>query len=136
MNRNHLSMANIFKIQEYQTFGLMKIRNSIYEKVWFTINEPTEMLFLFFASFIFPNLKWQLPKIIGKKHLFYDGFWRFLWSSTTSQTFLFNKFLTMQRWLFWSLHGVVFCSFIFSKWKEYYNLTFEDTFKMYFCALC
>ena len=35
LNRNHLLMANIFKLQEYQTFGLMKFHMC---KIWFTNN--------------------------------------------------------------------------------------------------
>ena len=33
LNGNHLLMANIFKLHEYQTFGLMKIHNMC--KTWF-----------------------------------------------------------------------------------------------------
>ena len=29
-----------------------------------------------------------------------------------------------------------FVSLFFSKWKKYSNLTFDHTFKMYYCALC
>ena len=36
LNGNHLLMANIFKLHEYQTFGLMKMHN-IY-KIWFASN--------------------------------------------------------------------------------------------------
>ena len=32
----------------------------------------------------------------------------------------------------WNLHRNAFSLFIFSKWKKYHSLTFEDTFKMYF----
>ena len=61
LNRNHLLIANIFKLHEYQTFGLMKIHNMC--KIWF-------------ANKIFSLLKWnkkyfswffkgyQLPEII------------------------------------------------------------------------
>ena len=31
-NKNHLLMANIFKLHKYQTFGLLKMHNS---KIWF-----------------------------------------------------------------------------------------------------
>ena len=34
LNRNHLLIANIFKLHEYQTFGLMKNHNMC--KIWFT----------------------------------------------------------------------------------------------------
>ena len=37
LNVNHLLMANIFKLQEYQTFGLMKMHNMI--KIWFANNK-------------------------------------------------------------------------------------------------
>ena len=43
LNGNHLLMTNIFKLQEYQTFGLMKIRNIC--KIWF-------------ANKIFSLLRW------------------------------------------------------------------------------
>ena len=31
---------------------------------------------------------------------------------------------------------IYFFSLFFLKWKKYYNFTFDDTFKMYCCALC
>ena len=34
---------------------------------------------------------------------------------------------------FWNLHGMHFVSFFFSKWRKYYNLTFDETFKIYCC---
>ena len=37
---------------------------------------------------------------------------------------------------FLNLQGNTFCFFTFSKWKKYYNFTFDDIFKMYRCALC
>ena len=37
MNRNHLLMVNIFKLHEYQTFGLMKMDNM--SKIWFANNK-------------------------------------------------------------------------------------------------
>ena len=36
LNGNHLLMANIFKLHEYQTFGLMKMHNMC--KIWFANN--------------------------------------------------------------------------------------------------
>ena len=38
--------------------------------------------------------------------------------------------------IFLNLHRNAFCVFIFSKWKKYYNLNFDDTFKMYCSAFC
>ena len=37
LNGNHLLMANIFKLHEYQTFGLMKLHNM--SKIWFANNK-------------------------------------------------------------------------------------------------
>ena len=39
---------------------------------------------------------------------------------------------TTSLWKNWNLHRNAFSLFIFSKWKKYHNLTFEDTFKMSF----
>ena len=36
LNRNHLLMTNIFKLYEYQTFGLLKMHNMC--KIWFANN--------------------------------------------------------------------------------------------------
>ena len=73
LNGNHLLIANIFKLLEYQTFGLMKlhnvkksdlpISNSVCEKVWFMINGPSKTL-LFNFDLLFPNFKWLLSKIL------------------------------------------------------------------------
>ena len=66
LNGNHLLMANIFKLHEYQTFGLMKIHNMC--KIWF-------------ANKIFSLLRWnkkyfswffkgfQLPEIVSDLRL-------------------------------------------------------------------
>ena len=91
--------------------------------------------FSIFAFFIFPYFKWLLPKTI----LFYKGFRGFLLSSIASQIFWSTYFW---QWndgpfkIFWNFTGNAFCFFIFSKWKKYWNLTFDDTFKMCLCALC
>ena len=66
LENNHLLMANIFKLHEYQTFVLMKMNNmckiwiiySLCEKVWFTINGPSKMLFFNFC--LFPLSKFQM----------------------------------------------------------------------------
>ena len=66
LNGNHLLMANIFKLHEYQTFGLMKMHNMC--KIWFANN-------------IFSLLRWnkkyfswffkgfQLPEIVSDLRL-------------------------------------------------------------------
>ena len=66
LNGNHLLMANILKLREYQTFGLMKMHNVC--KIWFANN-------------IFSLLRWnekyfswffkgfQLPKIVSDLRL-------------------------------------------------------------------
>ena len=66
LNRNHLLMANFFKLHEYQTFGLMEMHNMC--KIWFANN-------------IFSLLRWnkkyfswffkgfQLPEIVSDLRL-------------------------------------------------------------------
>ena len=66
LNGNHLLMANIFKLHEYKTFGLMKMHNMC--KIWFANN-------------IFSWLRWnkknfswffkgsQLPEIVSDLRL-------------------------------------------------------------------
>ena len=53
-----------------------------------------------FVFFVLPNFKWILWRILWETIISYNGFQKFLWSSTTAQTFLFYKFLTMKQWLF------------------------------------
>ena len=53
--------------------------------------------YFFIFVFIFPKFKWLLLKILRKNSLFYNGFLKFLWSSTSSEIFLIYKFLTMKR---------------------------------------
>ena len=48
----------------------------------------------------------------------------------------FNNETTGLLKLFEILTEMHFASLLFSKWKNYYNLTFDWTFQMYFCALC
>ena len=67
-----------------------------------------------------------------------NGFRVFLGSSTMSQIFLIYTFFAKKGGPYkflWNLHRSAFCFFIFSKWKEHCNLPFNDTFKMYCCAL-
>ena len=65
LNRNHLLKAKIFKLDEYQTFGVMKMHeaksdlsiiNSFYEKFWFTIKSRQKCYFLIFAFSFFQIL--------------------------------------------------------------------------------
>ena len=57
LNGNHLLMANIFKLHEYQTFGLMKMHNMC--KIWLANN-------------IFSLWRWN--KKFKKKFWFFKGF--------------------------------------------------------------
>ena len=59
------------------------------------------MLFLNVWLFCFSKFfKWLLWRILWETILSYNRFQKFLWSSTTAQTFLFYKFLTMKQRLF------------------------------------
>ena len=87
----------------------LPLTNSVFEKVWFTINEPSKMPYFNFCLFPF----FQISNDYCQKS--YNGFWGLLWSSTKSQVFLIYAFLAMKRrffYIFWNLHETAFC-FIF-----------------------
>ena len=99
LNRNHLLMSNIFKLYEYQTFGLMKMHMckiylpifSVCEKGWFTINGPSKILFFTFCLFPLPKF---LKAIVKNLIMDFEGF---LVVFITSQIFLIYTFLKMKR---------------------------------------
>ena len=104
LNRNHLLIANIFKLHEYQTFGLMKMHNIC--KIWFANN-----IFSLWESFIYdqqaveqaifkflPFPFFQIWNDYCQKS--YNEFWGFLVISTTSKIFLIYTFLNMKGWPF------------------------------------
>ena len=90
--------------------------------------------YFFIFVFIFPKFKWLLLKILRKNFLFYNGFLKFLWSSTSSEIFLIYKFLTMKRrpfenflkfvhsssikkpFLNYGLSNMLFCCFFWYSW--------------------
>ena len=104
-NENYILMTNIFKLHSYliywkcirQAKSELSIIHSVSEKVCFTINGSSKCYILIVIFFIFPNFKLILSKILWKSTLLYKGFWELLWSCTTSQLFLIDKFLSMQR---------------------------------------
>ena len=71
-----------------------------------------------------------VTKILWKNH----PFWSFY------EVLLLHKYfwyiiLTMKRRLIWNFYRKTFCFFIFTKWKKYYKLAFDNTLKMYCCEL-
>ena len=68
LNGNHLLMANIFKLHEYQTFGLMKIhnvQNLIYHKI-FSLLRWNKKYFSYFSK------EFQLLEIILRLQLYWS----------------------------------------------------------------
>ena len=68
LNGNHLLMANIFKLHEYQTFGLMKIhnvQNLIYHKI-FSLLRWNKKYFSCFSK------EFQLLEIILRLQLYWS----------------------------------------------------------------
>ena len=134
MNRNHLLIANIFKLRKYQTFGLMKIITwgksdlPIINSVRLRLTGRFNFWIFSFSKFqmtIFKNLttgfEGFLKILLRHKFFWSQHFWQ--WNSGPFKNF-------------WNFHGNAFCFFSFSKRKKHYNLPFDDTFKMYCCALC
>ena len=127
----------------YPTFGLLKMHNMSKmwfannkfscKDAWFTINRLSKILFLpfHFSNFQITIVKnhpflWWISKVLMKFYYVTNIFdLHFFWQWNSGP---FNCFL--------NFHGNIFCFFIISKWKKYYNLTFDDTFKMYSCTLC
>ena len=139
LNGNHLLMANIFKLHIWAKFDL-SIINSACEKVWFTINGLSKMLFFNFCFFHFPKLQMTIAKNLMEKLCAFimdfegsnEGLLRhrYFWST------YFWRWNDGPFKSFWNFHGNALCFFNFSTLKKYYNLTFDDIFKMYCCALC
>ena len=99
LNGNHLLMTNIFKLQEYQTFGLMKIRNIC--KIWFA-NKIFSLLRWIQNYFSWFFKRFQLLEIILRhkiimKNNFYFILtnWIFYWQIRfcTYYEFLLNQML-------------------------------------------
>ena len=72
-------------------------------------------------SFFIMNFESYYEVLLRYKYFWSTHFW--LWNNDPFK-------------IFWNLHGNAFYFFISSKWKKYYHLTFNDTFKMYCCVLC
>ena len=90
------------------------------------------LFFNFYLFSFFTNLKWLLSKTLKWISRVFMKFYY------VTNIFIYT-FLAMNSSpskFFWNFHGNAFCFFIFSKWKKYYNLSFDGTFKMYCCALC
>ena len=76
LNGNHLLMANIFKLHEYKTFGLMKMHNM--SKIWYANNifslwkrlvydqRAVENAIFYFLPFPFPQISKDLSKILKR----------------------------------------------------------------------
>ena len=68
LNGNHLLMTNIFKLHEYQTFGLTKMRNM--NKIWFANNRFNLLRWnKKYFSWFFKGF--QLPEIVSDPKLRY-----------------------------------------------------------------
>ena len=93
-------MTNIFKLHEYQTFGLMQMHNM--SNTWFAYNKfsmwkslvydqkAVENAVFKFLSFLFL----QISDDYSQKS--YSGFPGYLGISTTSQMFLIYTFVTVK----------------------------------------
>ena len=118
----------------------LPLKNSVCEKVWFTINGLSKMLFYNFCFFHFSKFQMTIVKNFMEKPSFFkmdfEGSYEVLLHHKYFWSTLFWQWNCGPFKTFWNLHGNAFCFFIFSKWKKYYNLPFDDTIKMYCCKLC
>ena len=101
----------------------LPIRNSVCEKVWFTINEPSKMLFFNLWLFHFSKFKMTIVKNLMEKPSFFimdfEGSYEVL---LRHKCFWSTHFWQWNDGLFKisrNLHENVFCFFTFSKWKKH-----------------
>ena len=80
--------------------------------------------FLIFAFSLYPNFKLLLSKIL-----------KWILRVLSNFYYVTNIFELHFFFFFEICSEMHFVSLFFSKWKKH-NLPFEDTFKMYCCALC
>ena len=117
LNRNHLLMANISRLHEDQTFGLMKVHNMC--KIWFANNifslwkkmvydqRAFENAIFYFSPFPFTHIS----KDYCQKS--YNGFWGFLVISTASPIIWIYTFLIKKQ--------MPFYLFIYFQFSRYLN---------------
>ena len=113
LNRNHLLVANIFKLHEYRTFGLMKMHNMC--KIWFAnkifslLRRNKKYFSWFFKGFQLPESVLRLlcnfaKKIIKGRHFMgHSGMdFHLLLNSKSSKlpSIVFLKICW--KWLFWT----------------------------------
>ena len=109
--------------------GLPRI-NSVYEKVWLRINGSSKMLFLNLYLFRFSKFQMTIVRNLMEKPSFFimdsEGFYeallrhKYFWSTN------FWQWNDDPFKIFSNLHGNAISFFIFSKWKKYCSLTFDD----------
>ena len=143
-------IANVFKLHKCPTSVLLKVHNM--GTVWFVNNksslwkilfynkqavENTIFYFLLYSFFQILNVCCQnLMEKPSTFKIYFEGSFEVLLRHKYFRSTYFWWWNDGPFKFFWNFHGNAFCFFISSKWKKYDNLTSEDTFKMYCCALC
>ena len=89
--------------------------------------------FLIFAFSLYPNFKLLLSKILKWILRVLSNFY---YVTNTLDVHICNNETATILIFFEICTDMHFVSLFFSKWKQRYNLPFDDTFKMYCCALC
>ena len=104
----------------------LSITNSVCKNVWLTINDPPKMLFLNFLLFPFSRFQMTIAKNLIPN---FEGSFEVLYVTNIFNLHIFEHEMTALL-KFLKFPRNAFCFFIFSKWKKYYNLPLDDTFKM------
>ena len=113
----------------------LPIINSVCEKAWFMINGLSRMLFFNFCLFYFFKFQMTIVKNLLEKPSFFIMDFESSYEVLLRDKYFWSTYFW--QWnddpfnFFWNFHWNLFCFFIFSKWKRYYNLTFDDAFKIY-----
>ena len=101
------------------------------------INELSQMLFFNFCLFYFFKFQMTIVKNLIKKPSFFttdfEGSYKILLHHKYFWSTYFWQWNDGPFNNFWNFHGNAF-SFFITTWFQYYNLTFDDTFKTYCCG--
>ena len=96
------------------------------------VKGASKMVFFYFCLFHFS--KFQISNLLDFESSYKE--WELLGSYKILLRYKYIWSKSFWQWndghfeFFWNLHGNAFCFFIFSKWKKYCNLTFNDTFEI------
>ena len=118
---------------------MLLIGKWFFESSWFRFDVPSNTQFFCFSYFHFDDFLATFTKILMKKPPVFTTYikssFKLLLSHQNLRSRNFWQWNDSPLKIFWILHGNALSLFVFSKWKNYCNLPFNDTYKMCCCHL-